>query len=297
MRIHLTGAQSMLRPQTQSPMRPAMGQTPYSGLESIIQQVNASYGGRKNQDTVELSQAALELLETGQPKAAGPAKELEAAFGPQKYAPGMFTKEEWAEQSVLAQLDGLQTVSDIVGYARSKLDYTMSKISELEQYLNGTGTHSDPNMTKELAETYLHNYRQSIQSDYTALIQSHLNPHRSAVEEYDALSGGLASQVTENRLDSISAEALGLSNLPDDPQEIRKALEHASRLLEGMMRDVENTYQEMAGVQQMPEPPRSTSIFTETTSHDFFASQMERSHRVLDTAQMKLTGETLRFPG
>ncbi len=51
----------------------------------------------------------------------------------------------------------------------------MSKIEELENYLNGAGTHSDPSMTKGLAETYLHNYKQSIQSDYTDIIHSHIN--------------------------------------------------------------------------------------------------------------------------
>ncbi len=184
---------------------------------------------------------------------------------------------------------------DIVDYAKSKLQYTMSKISELENYLNGTGTHSDPNMTKELAETYLHNYKQSIQSDYTDIIQSHINPHRLTVDEYDGLSGGLASGAAENRLNSISAESLGLSNLSDDPQEIMEALENASKILDGMKQDVENTYGKMSGGKEIAEPARSTSVFSGKTSHDFFASQMEKPHRIIDTAQMGFTGQTLRF--
>lgn len=272
-----------------------MGQAQNSGLEKMIQQLNDSHGSRKNRDTVELSREALELLDAGKAEKADEAKKPEAAFRDQKYALGMFTKEEWAEQSVLAQRDGIQTVSDVIDYAKSKLQYTMSKISELENYLNGTGTHSDPNMTKELAETYLHNYKQSIQSDYTDLIQRHINPHRSAVAEYDELSGGLASKMTENQLDSISADSLGLSNLSNDPREIMEALENASKLLGEMKQKAESAYTEMTGGKACTEPARSTSIFDGKTSHDFFASQMERSHRVIDTARMKLTGQTLSF--
>lgn len=283
MRIHLASAQNMFR------LQRTVGQVQNSGLEQIIQQVNANYSSRRSRDTVELSPKALELLNTSS------SSKAEADSGFQKYPAGMFSKEEWAENAILAQRDGIQTVSDIIDYAKSKLEYTMSKISELENYLNGTGTHSNPNMTKDLAETYLHNYKQSIQSDYTDLIQSHINPHRTTVDEYDALSGGLASKAMENQLDSISAESLGLSNLSDDPREIMKALEAASKKLDGMKQNVEDAYKEMAGCTQITEPARSTSIFGGNTSHDFFASQMERSHRIIDTAQMKLTGETLRF--
>ena len=169
----------------------------------------------------------------------------------------------------------------------------MSKISELENYLNGTGTHSDPNMTKELAETYLHNYKQSIQSDYTDIIHSHINPHRSTVDEYDRRSGGQASKVTENLLNSISAESLGLSNLSDDPREIMEALENASKILDGMNQNVESAYKQMTGGKQITEPARSTSIFDGRSSFDFFASQMEKPHRIVDTAHMKFTGQTL----
>ena len=295
MRIHLANDQSMYRLQMQNPLQRTMGQVQNSGLEKIVQQVNAKYGGKQSRDIVELSQKALELLDASKTKKADEAKKPEAAFGPQKYAPEMFTKEEWAEQSILAQRDGIQTVSDVIDYAKSKLEYTMSKISELENYLNGTGTHSDPNMTKELAETYLHNYRQSIQSDYTDVIQSHINPHRTTVDEYDGLSGGQASKVTENQLNSISAESLGLSNLTGDPQEIMKALENASKVLDGMKQKTEAAYAQMTNGKQIAEPARSTSVFDGNTSLDFFASQMEQSHRIIDTAQVKFNGPTLNF--
>lgn len=295
MRIHFASGQNMFRLQMQNPLQSTMGQVQNAGLQKIIQQINVNYGNKKNRDTIELSQKALELLDASKTKKADEAKKPEAAFGPQKYAPEMFTKEEWAEQSILAQRDGIQTVSDVIDYAKSKLEYTMSKISELENYLNGTGTHSDPNMTKELAETYLHNYRQSIQSDYTDVIQSHINPHRTTVDEYDGLSGGQASKVTENQLNSISAESLGLSNLTGDPQEIMEALENASKMLDEMKQKTEAAYAQMTNGKQIAEPARSTSVFDGNTSLDFFASQMEQSHRIIDTAQVKFNGPTLNF--
>lgn len=293
MRLHLASSQNVFGPQMQNPTQGTMGQVPNADLQKIIQQINVNYGSQKNRDTVTLSQKALELLDISKTEKADKSKKPEASSDFQKYAPGMFTQEEWAEQSILAQRDGIQTVSDIIDYAKSKLQHTMSKIEELENYLNGTGTHSDPNMTKDLAETYLHNYRQSIQSDYTDIIQSHINPHRSAVDEYDKLSGGLASNVTENQLDSISAESLGLSNLSDDPREIMEALENASKILNGMKQDVESSYAQMTNRKPITEPAKSTSVFDGNTSLDFFVSQMEKPHRIIDTAQMKLTGQTL----
>lgn len=293
MRFHLASSQNVFGPQMQNPRQGTMGQVPNADLQKMIQQINVNYGSQKNRDTVTLSQKALELLDISKTEKADKSKKPEASSDFQKYAPGMFTQEEWAEQSILAQRDGIQTVSDVIDYAKSKLQHTMSKIEELENYLNGTGTHSDPNMTKDLAETYLHNYRQSIQSDYTDIIQSHINPHRSAVDEYDKLSGGLASNVTENQLDSISAESLGLSNLSDDPREIMEALENASKILNGMKQDVESSYAQMTNRKPITEPAKSTSVFDGNTSLDFFASQMEKPHRIIDTAQMKLTGQML----
>lgn len=295
MRIHFALSQNMFRPQMQNPMQGAMGQVQNAGLQKVIQQVNANYGSKRSHDTVELSKKAQDLLNANKMKKAEETKKPEALAGHQKYPAGMFTKEEWAENALSEQRNGLQTVSDVIDHAKSKLKFTMSKIGELENYLNGTGTHSDPNMTKELAETYLHNYKQSIQSDYTDLIQSHINPHRSTVDEYNALSGGLASNMMENQLDSLSADSLGLSNLSGDPQEIMEALENASKILEGMTQKVEDAYAQMTGGKVFTEPARSTSIFDRDSSLSFFESQMESSHQIVDTAQIKFNGQVLNF--
>ena len=58
MRIHLASAQNMFR------LQRTVGQVQNSGLEQIIQQVNANYSSRRSRDTVELSPKALELLNT-----------------------------------------------------------------------------------------------------------------------------------------------------------------------------------------------------------------------------------------
>lgn len=282
--IHLTSSHTIFRSQMQN-----------SGLQKIIQQVNTNYGSKKNRDTVELSQKALDLLNANKRQKTNETGKPEAAAAYQKYPAGIFTKEEWAENALSEQRNGIKTVSDVIDHAKSKLKFTMSKIDELENYLNGTGTHSDPNMTKELAETYLHNYKQSIQSDYTDLIQSHIGLSQSLSKEYDSLSGGLASNLMENQLDSITAESLGLANLSNSPKEIIDALENASKILDKMGQKVENAYAEMTGGKEFTEPARSNSIFDGTSSLSFFESQMETSHRIIDTSHVKFNGQTLNF--
>ena len=287
MRINTAISQNMFRPQIQNSMQRAIGQVQNSDLQKIVQQINSNCNDKKNRDAVELSQKALDLLNASKNQKTDETNKTENASTHEKYATDMYTKEQWAENSILEQRDGIQTISDVIDYAKSKLKYTMSKIEELENYLNGTDTLNDANMTKELAETYLYNYKQSIQSDYTDIIQSHIGIHKSTVNEYDELSGGLASNVLENQLNSISAEFLGLSNLSGSPQEIMKALENASNILNGMNQKIEYAYAQMTGNKQITEPARSTSIFNANSSFDFFASQMEKSHRVVDTAQIK----------
>ncbi len=293
MMIHLSSGFQMFGAQMQNQGLPKIaGNTPNQGFQKVVQQINATYGSRRTHDTVELSQKALDLLHESKAKKAAESKKPEVAAGYQKYPAGMFTKEEWAENALSEQRNGIKTASDVIDHAKSKLEYTMAKIHELEEYLNGTGTHSDPNMTKELAETYLYNYKQSIQTDYTDLIQRHINPHQAAVDEYDGLSGGLASKAIGNQLAFINADALGLSNLSNDPQKIMEALENASKILDRMNQKVENAYAEMTGGKTFSEPASSTSVFDGSSSLDFFASQMEKAHRIVDVP-LKFGGPTL----
>ncbi|MCI8285712.1 MAG: hypothetical protein HFE90_10745 [Firmicutes bacterium] len=302
MRINLLNSQSIFRPQMQNPMQSTIGQLQNSGLQKVFQQANANYVDKRNHDTVDLSKKALEILEASKTEETEPDQKAIlntqaepdqiAIFGYQKYPPGI-SKEEWAENSILEQRNGIKTYSDLVDYAKSKLQFTMSKIEELENYLNGTGTHSDPNMTKDLAETYLHNYKQSIQSDYTDILSMQYGGHRFLADEFDELSGGQASQATENLLNSISAESLGLSNLSDDPQEIMKALENASKILDGMNQKVEEAYSQLTGGKQFTEPARSSALFRGDTPMDYFENEMEQPYRIINTNRMKFTGQTL----
>ncbi len=281
------------RPQTG--LQKLAGNAPNQTLQKIVQQINANFADKENRDIAELSQKAKDLVSASKAKKADDTKKPEAPTGYQKYPAGMFTAQEWAENALSAQRDGIQTASDAIDYAKSKLKFTMGKMDELENYLNGTGTHSDPNMTRELAETYLHNYRQSLQQDFKDFLQSHANAGMNTMfsKEYDDLSGGLASQVIENQLDSINADSLGLSNLSGDPKEMLEALENASKILAGMNQKVEAAYGELTGGKTFIDPPRSSSIFGADSSLHFAASQMERPQQLMHTANMKLTGKFL----
>lgn len=291
MMIHFARGQNMFRPQVQnSSLQKMIGQIQNTGLQKVVNQVNANAESKRKRDTVELSPKAKASLISNK------TNKNNYSTSYQKYSSGMFTQKEWAENAISEQLNGIKTISDVVDYAKSKLKFTMSKIEELENYINGTSTHSDPNMTKELAETYLHNYKQSIQSDLKDYLENHIGAgtHLSNSKEFDELSGGLASKVIENQLDSITPEFLGLSDLSDNPNEIMEALENASKILNGMTEKIEKAYAEISGGKSFDEPASSSSIFNGNSSLDFFASQMEKSYRIIDTP-LKFNGKTLNF--
>ena len=109
MRIHFASGQNMFRLQMQNPLQNTMGQVQNAGLQKIIQQININYGNKKNRDTVELSQKALELLDASKTKKADEAKKPEAAFAPQKYAPEMFATLDKGKQ-YKQQQNGLSTL-------------------------------------------------------------------------------------------------------------------------------------------------------------------------------------------
>lgn len=272
MMIHRVNGQNMFRTQMQNP-----------SLQKIVGQINANFSNKGRLDTVELSQKAQNLLNAKKNEKTDEVKQSEASMPYQKYPSGI-SKVQWAEDAISAQRDGIKTISDIIDYAKSRLEFTMSKIEELENFLNGTGSHSDPNMTREVAETYLNNYKQSIQSDYTYVINSHLGIHQLHTNEYDQLSGGLASKVIENQLDSITSESLGLNNLSGDPKEIMEALENASKILNGLAKNVEDAYTKVSGGKTFDQPAQSTSLFRGNSSLNFFESQMEKLNGVrMDT--------------
>lgn len=157
----------------------------------------------------------------------------------------------------------------------------MSKINELENFLNGTGSHSDPNMTKELAETYLQNYKQSIKSSYEDIMSS-INGFRHFANEYDKLSGGMASEMVGDVLGSVTLESLGLDNLSENPEDILSALENASKILDSMTEKLGAAYSQVSGGEKLT--AGSWRAGANAFNKEAFAAKMERTpDEMIDT--------------
>lgn len=260
-------------------------------LQKIVSQINADVGKKQNFDTVEFSKKALALLKEKTTKEKEPILNYEDSDIVHSTYWGTRTKAEFAEMSLSCQRDDLKTFSDQIDYAKAKLEFTTEKINELENYLNGTGTYSDLNMTRETAETYLYNYKQSIIDDYACFT---IGKDQYHANEFDKLSGGLASRVFENPLHSLNADSLELSNLSSNPKEIMEALENVSKRLSEMTAKLESTFTEASGGKIFEEPARSMFPFKGDSPLDFFASQMEKGHKIVDS-ELDFNGETLEF--
>lgn len=219
--------QSVLRPQIQN-----------SSLQKVINQINFNLNNKGRVDTVELSLKAKDLLKTrNETEEKEPIINYEDS--PQV---GKYTQAEWAEISLHHQRNGLETIAKAIDYSKARLEYTISNINELESYLQGTGTHSDPYMTPSKAEDYLKGYKQSIITDYTQIIENYANVYRSFINQYNQNSGGIASQVMHNQMDDISAKSLGLADLSNDPTGIMSALKNASKQVSEMITNLENAF-------------------------------------------------------
>lgn len=240
-----------------------------SAVKNIVNTINANVGKKQNMDSVNWSKSAKLLLQKGKEK-----KPLLNFEDTEKV--GMFTKSEWAENSLHAQRDGLKTLSNLIDYAKEKLAFTTSKIAELENYISGTGTHSDPDMTPGIAEIYLRHYKESIETDYTAQIEKYLGVCSYFTDQYDAASGGLASNVIENQLRAVTAESLGLTNLSSDPKEIMEALDNASKQVGGMQAKLDHAFAEATGGKAWREEAHDRTFFAVVNNLRYFSSQMER---------------------
>lgn len=264
MMIPSISSQNIIRPQMQN-----------ANLKKIVAQLNANVNKKQNFDTLELSKKALALLkENNEIKEKEPALDYENSDMVSSERYGDHSKAEFAEMSLTTQRDSLKALSDKIDYHKSKLEFTMGKISELESYLNGTAPHRNPHMTKEMAEDFLHNYKQSIVDDFSDFS---VKRDQFTANEFDKLSGGLAGEIFENPLNSLNAETLGLDNLSSDPKEIMKALENASKVLDKMTSDLESAFSKATGGKEFTKESRSMFIFNGNSAHDFFESQMERA--------------------
>lgn len=277
--VQLRNNQNMFGPSMQgSRLQKMIGQIQNLGLQKVVEQVNTTFGSKGNRDTVELSKKAQALLDANVKETKE--TKTEDISGYQKYPEGV-PEDQWARYALEEHQTGVNTLSDAIDYEKEKLKFTMSKINELENFLNGTGSHSDPNMTKELAETYLQNYKQSVKSSYEDIMSS-INGFRHFANEYDELSGGMASGMVGDVLGSITLESLGLDNLSDDPEEILKALENASKILDSMTEKLGNAYSQISGGEKLT--AGSWRAGANAFNKEAFAAKMERTpDEIIDT--------------
>ncbi len=275
---------NILKPQMQNP-----------SLQKIINQLNVNASNRRNFDIIELSEEALaslkesnEIKESEKPSAIN--FENSEIVHSDKW--GAHSKAEYAEMSLNSQRNDLKTISDQLDYYKSKLQFTTQKISELENYINGSTPHSDINMTKATAEIHLHNYKQSIMNDYSNIAISKNQFHS---QELDKLSGGMSSAIYENQLYSLNEGTLGLENLSTDPSEIIDALENASKIISKMTADLENAFADANGGLGFKESAKSFSIFDGNSTLSFFESQMETSYKTMNAKVFDGNGEVFKI--
>ncbi len=278
--------------QSQSILKPRIQNT---NLQQVINQINANVATKQNFDILDFSKEALALLKDNnevKESEKTPAINFENSEIIHNERWGVHSKAEYAEMSLSSQRNGLKTISDQVDYYKSKLIFTTTKISELENYINGTSPHSDPNITYEKAEVYLYNYEQSIIKDYANI---NIGRDQYLADEFDKLSGGLASMVYENQLHSLNEETLGLDNLSADHKEILEALENASKILNKMTAGIEEAFAQATGGVEFKEPARSWSIFDGKSPLTFFESQMETGYKIVSVDNLEYSGETFKI--
>ena len=240
-----------------------------TGIQKLVNQINANIASNGKYDRVDLSLMAQKLIDSKNDAT----KQRSIINYDDSPKVGKFTQAEWAEKSLHHQRNGLETIGKVIDYSIAKLDYTISNINELEDYL-ATGVHSDPYMTQAKAEDYLNSYQQSIVTDYTKLIEDYANVYRSFIDQYDYSSGGIASQVMDNQMNDISAKSLGLSDLSNDPTEIKKSLESASQQVNEMIVNLEAAFTEASGGKVWdPVEPMTKNTWTERL--EVFRSETE----------------------
>ncbi len=265
-----------------------------ANLQKVVNLLNANVAKKQNFDVVELSKKAQELLkESDDVQEKEPVIDYENSELVHSTRWGTHSKAEFAQMSLSYQRNDLKTMADQIEHAKSKLAFTVGKMAELENFLAGTSAHSDPNMTRETAETYLHNYEQSIATDYADF---HIGRDQYNADEFDKLSGGLASDVFENPLHALNAETLGLANLQGSPDEIMKALENASNIIDKLTIQLESAFKTATGGVGFSEPARSFSALRGDSSLDFFVSRMETGYKIVSVdSGLGMGGETLKI--
>lgn len=158
---------------------------------------------------------------------------------------GVLSKTEWAEASLNQQFKGLESVYNELYYQTEKVNLVIEKMAEYESIMNGTNTDTD--MTVEEAEKLYNAYAQSLDTDFTEILEDRIDHNVYQSNEYDKRSDGLASQITTNPLNSLSAEKLGLTNLSGDPNELLEALNKAYEAVGNLINNFSDGYASATG--------------------------------------------------
>lgn len=160
---------------------------------------------------------------------------------------GSLSKPEWAEASLKAQHSGLNSVYNELYVQTEKVNLIVEKMAEYEGIMNGTNTDTD--ITVEDAEKLYNAYAESLEKDFTSIIEDKLDIYNYQADEYDKRSDGLASAISGNYLDSVTAENLGLTNLSGDPKELLEALNKAYESVGNLMNNFEDAFSNATGNQ------------------------------------------------
>lgn len=218
-------------------------QAPNAQLANLVNNINAKIQQNyQNLDTVEISMKARQLGEKAD-------KSKEATIDYENSPMnGTRTEAEWAESSLTQKRNGVSYVGDELNYQKERLETIVSKIAYYDKIANGALAQEDGVMiSKERASELAERYRESIKTDFSKEIENAFSFYNDWAKTYDQFSNGLASSVLGDGFDNISAESLGLNNLPDDPAEIMKALNNATEKLQNIAKSIEDRFFEASG--------------------------------------------------
>ncbi len=224
--------------------------SPQNNVQKIVQQINANLNKTQSYDTVELSQRAKTLLEQSQ-KETEDTKKAEDSVPTLDYTNspmiGSMTLAEHTESALRYQRGILGSFQNQLAYLKAEADYTAQKIQELQDIADGSVV--DPSMSAEEAQRQIDGYLKRLPSDYSHAIEGSFmyGFYQNALEKEYAITGGLAEKISENYLSSMTAESLGLTNLPKDPAKLAEALENASQKIQEMISSIEKNFAQATG--------------------------------------------------
>lgn len=211
-------------------------------LQKVVNNINSRVSqNNRNQDVIEFSFKANKLLKSAEENSDKLIDYANSAMVGQR------SQAEWAESALTQQRNGVFSVRNELQYQKDRLDTILSKISEYEKIAAGETPENGTYISQERAVELIDKYKQSIKNDFSAEIDKTVKFYNDWAKSYDKYSGGVASQLIGNVLESISSEALGLDKLSDDPAEISKALDDAIEKLDNVTKSIEDVFYNATG--------------------------------------------------